>query len=316
MTCRGSRPRSVGGAWEASWPKRYYNRSMPALPTVPPDYRQHLEIETPEHVVLDLEIAGIGSRALAAVLDTAILVGAGLALVIVLTILAGYGVTTGHVGSIVLVLASFLAWNGYFILFEGLRQGQTPGKRIAGIRVVMDTGHAVSFGAAAARNLLRIADALPPPYLIGLLLVAFHPRAKRLGDLVAGTIVARDRPHEASPAPAAVGGEEPPSIPELDDEEFRLLSQFAARQAQLEPAARVRLARGLAARLSEYPAAAGHSDLAHVLALHAAELARRQVSLSARGAAGAGTRFAAQKRARWDQFERLAERAARDGLDS
>src|SRR6476620_11613018 len=318
MTCRGSRPRSVGGGWEASWAKRYYNRSMPALPTVPPDYRQHLEIETPEHVVLDLEIAGIGSRALAAVLDTAILVGAGLALVIVLTILAGYGVTTGHVGSIVLVLASFVVWNGYFILFEGLRRGQTPGKRIAGIRVVMDTGHAVSFGAAAARNLLRIADALPPPYLIGLLLVAFHPRGKRLGDLVAGTIVARDRPHE--PAPASPGADDradaAPSIPELDDEDFRLLSQFAARQAQLEPVARARLARGLASRLSELPAAPGQSDLAHLLALHAAELSRRQGGLAARGAAGAGTRFAAQKRARWDDFERLAERAARDGLDS
>jgi uncharacterized membrane protein SpoIIM required for sporulation/uncharacterized RDD family membrane protein YckC len=291
---------------------------MSALPTAPPDYRQHLEIETPEHVVLDLEIAGIGSRALAAVLDMLILVGSGLALLIVLAILSGYGITIGRLGSVVLVLTGFVVWNGYFILFEGLRRGQTPGKRIAGIRVVMDTGHAVSFGAAAVRNLLRVADALPPPYLIGLLLVAFHPRAKRLGDLVAGTIVARDRPHEALPAPATAAGsvEEPPSIPELDDEQFRLLSQFAARQAQLEPAARVRLARGLAARLSEYPAAAGHSDLAHVLALHAAELARRQGSLSARGAAGAGTRFAAQKRPRWDQFERLAERAARDGLDS
>ena len=290
---------------------------MPALPTAPPDYRQHLEIETPEHVVLDLEIAGIGSRALAAVLDMVILTGAALALLIVLTILAGYGITLGHLGSVVLVLASFVAWNGYFILFEGLRRGQTPGKRMAGIRVVMDTGHAVTFGAAAARNLLRIADALPPPYLIGLLLAAFHPRGKRLGDLVAGTIVARDRPHEAAAAPtAAPATDEPPSIPELDDEEFRILSQFAARQAQLEPAARTRVAGGLAARLSGHPASPGQSDLAHLLALHAAELARRQGGLAARGAAGAGTRFAAQKRARWDEFERLAERASRDGLDS
>ncbi len=290
---------------------------MPALPTAPSDYRQHLEIETPEHVVLDLEIAGIGSRALAAVVDTAILVGSGLALVIALTILARYGVTTGHVGSIVLVLASFLAWNGYFILFEGLRQGQTPGKRIVGIRVVMDTGHAVSFGAAAARNLLRIADAVPPPYLIGLLLVAFHPRGKRLGDLVAGTVVARDRPHEApAAAQPARPPDEAPSIPELGDEDFRLLAQFAARHGQLEPASRARLANGLAARLSAHPAGAGQSDVAHLLALHAAELSRRQGRLSARGAAGAGTRFAAQKRTRWDEFERLADRAARNGLDS
>jgi uncharacterized membrane protein SpoIIM required for sporulation/uncharacterized RDD family membrane protein YckC len=289
----------------------------PVFPTTPPDYRQHLEIETPEHVVLDLEIAGIGSRALAAVLDMLILIGSALALLLLLTILSGYGITFGRVGSVVLVLGGFVVWNGYFILFEGVRRGQTPGKRIVGIRVVMDTGHAVSFGAAAARNLLRIADALPPPYLIGLLLVAFHPRGKRLGDLVAGTIVARDRPQEAPGTVAfVVEPDEIQSIPELDDEDFRLLSQFAARQAQLEPAARARLARGLAARLPLHQAAPGQSDLAHLLALHAAELARRQGGLAARGAAGAGTRFVAQKSARWNQFERLAERAARNGLDS
>ena len=70
---------------------------MPALRDTPPDYRQHLEIETPEHVVLDLEIAGIGSRALAAVLDMAILVGGSLAALLALGILSGYGVRLGRV---------------------------------------------------------------------------------------------------------------------------------------------------------------------------------------------------------------------------
>jgi uncharacterized membrane protein SpoIIM required for sporulation/uncharacterized RDD family membrane protein YckC len=290
---------------------------MSALRDVPPDYRQHLEIETPEHVVLDLEIAGIGSRALAAVLDMAIMVGASLGVVLVLSILSGYGVRLNHLAPVLVAIGGFLVWNGYFILFEGLRRGQTPGKRIAGIRVVMDTGHPVTFGAAAARNLLRVADFLPPPYLIGLLLVAFHPRAKRLGDLVAGTVVSRDRPHEAAGAARETASEEgPPSIPELDDEMFRLLAQFAARQADLAPAARTRLASGLAARLADHPSPAGQSDVAHLLALHAAELARRQGGLSARGAAGAGARFAAQKRRRWDEFERLAARAATQGLDS
>jgi uncharacterized membrane protein SpoIIM required for sporulation len=218
---------------------------------------------------------------------------------------------------VLLVLGGCVVWNGYFILFEGIRAGQTPGKRVAGIRVVMDTGHPVTFGAAAARNLLRVADLLPPPYLIGVLLVAFHPRGKRLGDLVAGTVVVRDRPQEAPGLPhVAVADEGPPSIPELDDDEFRLLAQFAARQGEFAPATRSRLATGLAARLSGHPAAAGVSDVAHLLALYAEELARRQGGLSARGAAGAGTRFAAQKRGRWVEFERLAERAARQGLDS
>ncbi len=290
---------------------------MSALRDAPADYRQHLEIETPEHVVLDLEIAGIGSRALAAVLDTLILVGASLAVLLVLGILAGFGFTIGRAAPVLLVLGGFVVWNGYFILFEGMRGGQTPGKRVAGIRVVMDTGHPVTFGAAAARNLLRVADLLPPPYLIGVLLVAFHPRGKRLGDLVAGTVVVRDRPQEALGHPdAAVEDEGPPSIPELDDDEFRLLAQFAARQGELAPATRSRLATGLATRLSAHPAVPGLSDVAHLLALHAEELARRQGALSARGAAGAGTRFAAQKRGRWGEFERLAERAARQGLDS
>src|SRR5918996_6122765 len=162
----------------------------------PSDYRQRLQVETPEHVTLDLEIAGVGSRALAALIDMLILAGSALGTIIVVGIIAGFGVTLGSLGGAVLLLVGFAVWNGYFILFEGLRQGQTPGKRFVGIRVVGDTGNAVGLGAAVARNLLRIADFLPPPYLIGALLVALHPRGKRLGDLVAGTVVARDRPSQ------------------------------------------------------------------------------------------------------------------------
>jgi uncharacterized RDD family membrane protein YckC/uncharacterized membrane protein SpoIIM required for sporulation len=284
---------------------------------MPADYRQHLEIETPEHVVLDLEIAGIGSRTLAALLDMLILGGATMAVFIVLAILAGYGLAVGRLGTVLLVMGGFVAWNGYFILFEGMRRGQTPGKRIAGIRVVMDTGHAVTLGAAAARNLLRVADFLPPPYLLGVLLVAFHPRAKRLGDLVAGTVVVRDRPQEAArPERTRPDASEPPSIPELGDEEFRLLAGFAARQAELTPDVRRRLAAGLATRVASHPAAAGEDLAVHLLALYELERGRREGGLSARGAAGAGSRFVAQKRERWDAFERLADRAARQGLDS
>ena len=290
---------------------------MSAPRDAPTDYRQHLEIETPEHVVLDLEIAGVGSRTLAAVLDMLILGGGFLALTIVLGILAGFGLTIGRPGALLLVLGGFAIGNGYFILFEGMRRGQTPGKRIAGIRVVMDTGHPVTPGAAVARNLLRIADFLPPPYLTGMLLVAFHPRGKRLGDMVAGTVVTRDRPHEAAPVPPdAAVADERPSIPELDEEEFRLLARFAGRQADLSPEASARVAAGLLARLPARPSAPGRSDLDQLLDLHAAELGRRQGGLSARGAAGAGARFAAQKRERWAVFERLADRAARRGLDS
>ena len=294
--------------------ERYYNRSMPAL-RPRSDYRQHLEVETPEHVVLDLEIAGIGSRTLAAVLDTMFLIAGTLAVMAALAIMARYGLSLGRFGTAILALGGFAAWTGYFILFEGVGGGRTPGKRIAGIRVVMDTGHAVTLGAAAVRNFLRAADFLPPPYLLGALLVAFHPRGKRLGDMVAGTVVARDKPHEASAPRKRAESAAAPSMPELDDSEFRLLSQFADRQGDLAPEARARLAASLAGRLSDHPAPPGISALTHLLDLHALELARREGSLSRRGAAGSGTRFAAQKRDRWDAFERLAERAARGGLD-
>jgi uncharacterized membrane protein SpoIIM required for sporulation/uncharacterized RDD family membrane protein YckC len=286
------------------------------MPPKAPDYQQHLEIETPEHVVLDLEVAGIGSRALAAVLDTLILLGGSIGVVVLLSFLAGYGITFGSWGAALLALGWFIGWTGYFILFEGFRRGQTPGKRFVGVRVVMDTGYPVTFGAAVARNLLRAADFLPPPYLIGALLAAFHPRGKRLGDLVAGTIVARDRPAAAPPGRTAAAAPSPPlSIPELSESEFALLARFAVRQRELAPAPRARLAASLAARLPSHPAAPGIPLLEHLLQLHARELARREGRLAV-GAGGSASRFIALKRERWEQFHRLAERAAREGLDS
>ena len=284
----------------------------------PRDYRQHLEVETPEHVVLDLEIAGIGSRALAAVVDMMILVGAGMATLIALGLLGGFGLTLGSWGVALLVLGGFAAWTGYFIFFEGFRGGQTPGKRMVGIRVLMDTGHAVTPGAAAVRNLLRLADFMPPPYLAGLLLVAFHPRAKRLGDLVAGTVVARDRPGEgpaafAAAAPAAAATVE---LPELTEAEYALLLQFERRQGDLAPPARARLAASIARRFADHPAPAGTDDAAHLLRLLHAERARRSSGPVGRLAGGAAARLAGRKAARWDEFQRLAERASRHGLDS
>jgi uncharacterized membrane protein SpoIIM required for sporulation/uncharacterized RDD family membrane protein YckC len=285
--------------------------------STPPDYRQRLQVETPEHVVLDLEIAGVGSRSLAALIDLMILVGAAVGGFIVLAIAAAFGFTIGSVGGAILLFLAFAIWTGYFIVFEGLRQGQTPGKRLVGIRVVSDTGNAVGLGAAAARNLLRIADFMPPPYLIGLLLVALHPRGKRLGDMVAGTVVARDRPFQlvipksgARPSPAPVA-----LIPELTDAEFQVLEQFERRQAQLSPPARLRLAAAIARRLADHPAPAGVGDLEHLLELHRRERDRREGTVVLGGSAAASA-FAARKRAKWAEFQQLADRAARHGLDS
>lgn len=291
---------------------------MPALTPAPRDYRQHLEVETPEHVVLDLEIAGIGSRSLAALTDTLILIGGTVAALLALGLLGGFGLALGPWGSALLLLGGFAAWTGYYIFFEGFRRGQTPGKRLVGIRVLMDTGHAVTPSAAAVRNLLRVADFLPPPYLAGLLLVAFHPRGKRLGDLVAGTVVARDRPGEP-PARDAPAGTAPAdaalALPELTDAEYALLLQFERRQGDLAPPARARLATALAARFADHPARAGNGDTAHLLDLLARERGRRESRLAGFGGSPAA-RLVTRQRVRWDEFQALADRAARAGLDS
>jgi len=287
--------------------------------TAASDYRQHLEVETPEHVMLDLEVAGVGSRLLAAVLDTVILTGIGAAAALLVAFLTSYGVLPGSGAGFtwlaaLLVGAGFALWNGYFILFEGLRAGQTPGKRFVGIRVVQDTGHAVTMGSAVIRNLLRIADALPPPYLLGLGLIAFHPRGKRLGDLVAGTVVVRDRPAATIPGVRKPNAEPEPaaSVP-LDDERFRLLTRFAGR-GDLPPEARDRIAASLAGRFADRTRPPGASVTEFLLDLHARELARRRGRLAGRD--GLGERLSARQGERWDAFQALAEQAASAGLDS
>src|SRR5216110_854262 len=207
----------------------------PRAPTIP-QFARRLAIETPEHLVLELELAGVGSRIAAAACDAVLLgvlsFGLGLGLAALLTGRESAGAWSTLV-AVLALLALFLLFWGYFLLFEALNHGRTPGKRLMGIRDVMDTGHPITFAAAAVRNLIRIVDALPFG-MVGLAFVLFHPQNKRLGDIVAGTVVARDRPEDvqlggvsADREPGAEPLETGP--PELSDEEFRLLDQYLER---------------------------------------------------------------------------------------
>ena len=286
-------------------------------------FRQHLEIETPEHVILDYEIAGVGSRALAAIGDTAV----------ILLWLAASAYVLGQLFpsnspwlAPILGLVSFVTLWGYYTFFEGLRQGQTPGKRWLGLRVVQDTGHPVTLGAAAIRNLLRVADFLPPPYLLGTLLVALHPRGKRIGDLVAGTVVVRDHPvllGAVPPPPDNAAPAEPVGIPELSEQEFHFLREYAERAPELDPPIRTGLARRLTQRLAERYPNRPEDPEQFLAGLYRDELARRRGRFGARLAGGARPdgggvvdRLVARKSTRWDEFHALAERAGREGLDA
>jgi uncharacterized membrane protein SpoIIM required for sporulation len=191
----------------------------------------------------------------------------------------------------------------------------------------MDTGHPLTFGAAVSRNLVRLVD-VQLGYAVGCLFMFLHPQQKRLGDIVAGTVVVRDRPGDqrltvtaelpvaaAQPAGAAAVMD----APELTDEEYRLLEQFLTRRAQLEPGVRTRLAFGLVRRLEEHLPRQSRGVETRLEALFALERGRRGGAMAAaraaRGGTGAGSsRFVARRQTVWEQFRADALAAEQRGL--
>ncbi|HYT84220.1 MAG TPA: RDD family protein, partial [Gemmatimonadales bacterium] len=210
----------------------------------PLDLRQRHGVETPEHVEVQLELAGLGSRMAAALLDSLLLFLTLVLLSIIANALMGpdgpRGLAGGWAAALV-VLLFFALFFGYFAAFEALNGGRTPGKQSLGIRVVMDTGRPVTPAAAVVRNLVRLLDCYFPllPFLPAVTLMFLHKSNKRLGDMAAGTIVVRDRPTEwLLGAKAEPEREEPVEAgpPELSEDEFRLLDRFLGRLNELEPA--------------------------------------------------------------------------------
>jgi uncharacterized RDD family membrane protein YckC len=160
-----------------------------------------MRIETPEQIDLALEPAGLGSRFVARALDILVQIGILVLVAIPCVLLLGLAgitldlsnnVAVGYVAA-VLALALFLVQFVYDIFFELRRNGQTPGKSRAGIRVMRDGGAPVDFWSSCIRNILRVADFLPAAYLGGALLILLSSRRQRLGDLAAGTVVIRER---------------------------------------------------------------------------------------------------------------------------
>jgi uncharacterized RDD family membrane protein YckC len=166
-----------------------------------------LVIETPERVPLHFALASIGNRFLACAFDHTLQVVA-IALVVFFFVWLGNAASYYEdlknapkwVVALMLV-AVFLVWSSYFVLFEWAWRGQTPGKRWLKLRVIREDGRPVTFWEAAARNLLRIFDMMPwlgvPFYSVGLVSVFASRRDQRIGDMVAGTVVVREREAQA-----------------------------------------------------------------------------------------------------------------------
>lgn len=155
----------------------------------------NLDIETPESITFNYDIAGIGTRFLALFIDT--LIQACIFILMYLGVLA-LVISTGELDRgrwflVAVILAIFLVYTLYFVAFEMAMNGQTPGKRAIGLRVVKENGYPLTALDVIVRNLVRLVDFFPAAYSLGFIVMLFNERSKRLGDFAAGTLVIRDR---------------------------------------------------------------------------------------------------------------------------
>ena len=162
------------------------------------DIHGTLAVTTPENVTFEFELAGPATRAAAWVLD---LVAMGVMLTMLGIALSVAGPALASLATVIMMVASFLVLWWYGALFEWGLRGQTPGKRLFGLRVLQRNGLRLTFAQAVIRNLVRMVDVLPVSYLVGGASLLLDPDQRRLGDIAAGTIVVRER---SLPAPSAV----------------------------------------------------------------------------------------------------------------
>jgi uncharacterized RDD family membrane protein YckC len=235
-------------------------------------------VRTPESIAFYYELAGLGSRFLAVALDFIIQTVA----VIVVALLFAWAtpgiqalakilrVNDAAFGAVIVavtILFLFLLYFGYFIAFEVLWNGQTPGKRLIGIRVVRDGGYPVTFMDVVVRNFIRVIE-FALAYIPSIVSALISSQNKRLGDLAAGTIVVRDRAFDVPDsqrwftADSDAAATPLPGLDRITDDEFALAERYIARSHMLDrDAAAVtagRIAGALRSKLG--PEASQYSD--------------------------------------------------------
>ena len=224
-------------------------------------------LHTPESVELEFTLAGIGNRAYALVIDYIFL---GLILIVFLvgalifnsvlvkTIANLVGSTNGlELWSIAVQgLIAFVIYVGYFVFFETVWSGQTPGKRYVKIRVIRDDGRPVRLQQSTLRALLRPFDEL---FFIGVFLIVFNQREKRLGDLVAGTLVIQEEQTVKAAAFKVSTSAKSLAKKLLTDadiscllpEDFAVIREYLQRREAMIPNARNELSKQLATQVKQ-----------------------------------------------------------------
>jgi uncharacterized RDD family membrane protein YckC len=237
-----------------------------------------LTIDTPEQVALEFPLAGIGSRFLAVFADSLLQVAAFVVLQLASAYLvpdrlrhlaADKWITAG-----IIIFAFCLYW-GYYAFFETLWNGQTPGKRMAKIRVIKDSGRPITAFEAIARNLLRVIDQIPGFYGVAVIVAFLNKRNRRLGDFVAGTVVVHERKEDDAQTIWTMPVLSTPQtidVSALTTEDLQVIEAFLARRLDLSldvrQATATRLADLFAARLNLPAEARGsNEDFLEMLAM-------------------------------------------------
>jgi uncharacterized RDD family membrane protein YckC len=244
-----------------------------------------LIVSTPERVKFDYQVAGLGTRGIAQILDLLIVAGILIAVVFFGAAVAA-ATQSDSAAALIEIFGSFVVIFGYFWISEALFSGQTLGKRAFRLRVVGDRGEPLTWVQAGVRNVIRIVDFLPYGYGVGMVVLFINGRGKRLGDLAAGTVVVKDSDHvwlwqllrptnppqpppppPPPPPPAAGVAYQYPAVPpppptgfgpasqaelilrRIDPELRRFVSSYARRRRQLTLDVRVQLASTLQSSL-------------------------------------------------------------------
>jgi len=223
------------------------------------DPTEKLTIETPEQISLEFPLAGVGSRGYALCLDTLIQLIVAVAVILIVSFTApdlerSWVTARNWVVAIEIFILFCLYW-GYFAIFEIFWNGQTPGKRIARVRVITASGRPITVFEGIARNFMRAIDSIGF-YLVGAVTCAIDKQNRRLGDMVAGTVVVHEVEEqgvfywfgqEKSAAAPSVSRQ----VAALTEQEFQLVETFLSRRLDIPNLQRLSSAQVIADRMGE-----------------------------------------------------------------
>ena len=241
--------------------------------------KETLTIQTPEHVGFQYALAGVGTRSMAFLVDTVIRGLLILSVFVVFMLISKWfpalsPAVFADLPMNWIIAVGVLAYGvldlGYFLIFEAMWSGQTPGKRFQKLRAIRIDGQPLGWIESAIRNILRAVDMVSGFYPLGLIVIFLSPRSQRIGDYAAGTVVIIERRRRVPGNRTRLRTSIKFQIPDievhlstLEPGQYRILSSFLERRQQMDQSNRHELARDLACRLTERWGLVISKDVSH-----------------------------------------------------